>query len=79
MEGVHRMRAVVQVDKELCAGTGMCEAMSPELFRLTSAGYSVPTDADLHGENRIELAREVAGCCPTEAIEITTQPSDRAP
>ena len=65
------MKATVQIDSQACIGTGLCQAMCPELFELTDAGHSVVLEPELRDDNRITLAHNVAGCCPTEAIVIT--------
>ncbi|GHA00498.1 ferredoxin [Streptomyces echinoruber] len=63
-------RAVVRVDARLCRGTGLCQAMSPALFRLTRAGYAIPVDGELYDDDTVRLARSVADCCPMGAVEV---------
>ncbi|MFE0048160.1 ferredoxin [Streptomyces albireticuli] len=68
------MRATAHVDRNLCLGAGLCEVMASELFRLDAEGIAVAT-ADASGEagpDRLELLRDIADCCPTGAITVTT-------
>ncbi|MFJ7125413.1 ferredoxin [Streptomyces sp. NPDC098101] len=66
------MRMLLTIDREACAGAGTCVAMNPGLFRVED-GTGVPLRAVLEGEEAIEAARDVAECCPTEAVLVTPE------
>ncbi|MGW0331537.1 ferredoxin [Streptomyces sp. NPDC003011] len=68
------VRDTVRIDPQLCRGTGLCQAMSPALFRLTGAGHAVPVDSELPDEDAAQLARSVAECCPMGAVEVVPGP-----
>ncbi|MEV5432630.1 ferredoxin [Streptomyces sp. NPDC052701] len=72
------VRATVRIDPRLCRGTGLCQAMSPALFRLTGAGHAVPVDGELRDEDTADLARSVADCCPMGAVEVLPGPPEAA-
>jgi len=60
----------VQVDNELCVGTGICEATAPDLFEIGDDGIShVPKD-DVPAE-LVAAARKAAEDCPTRALSVT--------
>ncbi|POX63170.1 cytochrome [Streptomyces sp. Ru62] len=63
-------RGTVRIDQQLCRGTGLCQAMSPALFRLTGAGHAVPVEGELRDDSAVELARSVAECCPMGAVTV---------
>ena len=59
----------VKVDFDMCASTGGCMQICPEVFEVRSDGYlyilqEQPGEA-LHGK-----VREAAELCPTAAIEL---------
>lgn len=64
------MRATVLVDRALCRGSGLCEAMAPETFRVTDEGSSVVLRPRVADDGHRELAEEVAECCPAGAITV---------
>ncbi|MFD3700838.1 ferredoxin [Streptomyces sp. NPDC058646] len=66
------MRATAQVDRKLCLGAGLCEAMGPDLFRLDHDGIAVEQPVDSRGADRLEQVRDIADCCPTGAITVIT-------
>jgi ferredoxin len=57
---------MVSVDQALCIGCGVCVDMCPEVFVLTADGkaQTVKTECDQHS------MEEIAGACPTEAINV---------
>lgn len=57
----------VTVDENLCAATGQCEMICPEVFEvdLVSEVRTEHPDPSLH-----EQVREAAGACPTGAILV---------
>lgn len=59
----------VQVDFDLCAATGNCMQVCPEVFEVRSDGYlyvlQEEPPAELH-----DKVNEAADLCPTAAIEL---------
>jgi ferredoxin len=59
----------VKVDYDMCASTGGCMQICPEVFEVRSDGYlyvlQEEPSADLH-----DKVREAADLCPTAAIEL---------
>lgn len=58
----------VEVDRDVCIGSGMCVAGAPEDFRLDSARQSHPVAADRDPSEAVLAAAEG---CPVEAIFVT--------
>ena len=57
----------LSVDKTICAASGMCAALAPDLFKLDK-DYSEPVRADIEPD---VLALDAADQCPTEAILVS--------
>jgi len=59
----------VKIDFDMCASTGGCMQISPEVFEVRSDGYlyvlQEEPPADLHDQ-----VRQAAELCPTAAIEL---------
>jgi ferredoxin len=57
----------VAIDEDLCVGTGQCELICPEVFRVDLIARLITDTPDprLH-----DAVREAADSCPTEAIGI---------
>ncbi|GAA2502438.1 hypothetical protein GCM10010406_43690 [Streptomyces thermolineatus] len=72
------MRANARVDRTLCLGTGLCEVMDSTLFSLGGKATATARPADRDDgrdadqEALLERLREIADCCPTGAITVTT-------
>ena len=60
----------VTVDQELCASTGGCSNICPDVFEMDASGYVVvlvnEPDGSLSGD-----VLEAANLCPTGAIQIS--------
>jgi ferredoxin len=59
----------VEVDRDLCASTGGCEAMAPDVFEIADDGGLVvllpePGDPDL------PAVRNAVQACPTRALRL---------
>jgi ferredoxin len=59
----------IEVDRELCASTGGCEAMAPDVFEISDDGELVvlrpePDEADLPD------VRNAVQACPTRALRL---------
>jgi ferredoxin len=61
------MNLHVEVDRELCIGSGTCVRLAPGAFALDDEEISVVVDPDAAGEDKLRLAAEA---CPTDAIRI---------
>ncbi len=61
------MRIVVNFD--VCASTGACTQVAPELFEIRSDGYLYVLDENPPEEMR-EKAVQAADLCPTGAITV---------
>ena len=64
------MRGAVYVDPLLCRGTALCRSTAPHLFDIGADGKAVPLRTQLADQATLELAEEVADCCPMEAIIV---------
>ncbi len=59
----------VQVDPELCVGSGGCEALAPDVFEVDDDGILVihrPEPAD----DELPDVREAVRACPTQALSL---------
>ncbi|MFI9079574.1 ferredoxin [Streptomyces sioyaensis] len=65
----------VEVDRDVCIGSGMCAAAAPDGFRLDTARQSHPVAPETDADERILAAAEG---CPVEAITVTLAGSDEA-
>jgi ferredoxin len=59
----------VEVDRDLCASTGGCEALAPDVFEIADDGELVvlrpePDEADLPD------VRNAVQACPTRALRL---------
>jgi ferredoxin len=59
----------VIVDYDICASTGACAQIAPEVFEVRSDGYLYILQESPEGANE-DLARQAADMCPTAAITI---------
>ncbi len=57
------------VDRSLCASTGMCEMVAPDLFEIDDDGELVVLVQELP-DDRVEQARAAARACPTRALSV---------
>jgi ferredoxin len=72
------MRARLLIDRRACAGTGLCQAMAPELFELHPDGPARVREHLLRDPDRIQSAGLVAECCPTAAVILRIDPEAAA-
>lgn len=61
--------ARVQVDTTLCASTGMCESVAPELFEIDDDGGLVVLVPALPAD-QVAAAQAAARACPTRALRV---------
>ena len=59
----------VTVDFDVCASTGACMQVYPEVFEVRSDGYLYILQEE-PGEELHEKVREAADMCPTAAISV---------
>ena len=59
----------VVVDFDVCASTGACSQIAPEVFEVRTDGYLYVLIENSEGTN-VDLARQAADMCPTAAITI---------
>ena len=59
----------VTVDFDMCASTGGCMQICPEVFEVRNDGYLSILQEE-PGEALHEKVREAADLCPTAAIEL---------
>lgn len=57
----------IEVDREVCMGSGNCVFWAPGVFELDDEGISTVKDPDGETEEKILLAGQG---CPTKAISI---------
>jgi ferredoxin len=62
----------VDVDRELCIGSGTCVRLAPGVFALDEEEISVVLSPEAADISKLRLAAEA---CPTEAIRIGEPPS----
>ncbi|HTH05505.1 MAG TPA: ferredoxin [Ilumatobacteraceae bacterium] len=60
----------VSVDYDVCASTGACMQVCPEVFEVRSDGYLYLLQEE-PGEELREKVRSAADLCPTAAITVT--------
>jgi ferredoxin len=56
----------ISIDRSLCNGYGMCEALAPEVFELGADGLAVLRA----GVSEDDAVREACEACPMGAITI---------
>jgi ferredoxin len=61
----------VTVDFDMCASTGGCMQICPEVFEVRSDGYLYILQEE-PGEQLHDKVRQAADLCPTAAIELET-------
>jgi ferredoxin len=61
----------VTVDYDVCASTGSCMQICPEVFEVRSDGYLYVLQ-DEPGEELRPKVEEAAELCPTAAITVTS-------
>lgn len=63
------MQVKIEVDRETCIGNGMCCALAPAFFELTSEGELTILKAGPADAHRAEV-EDAAASCPVGAIKI---------
>lgn len=63
----------VHVDKEICAGFGVCLGLCPEVFELHEDGYAIVLVDEVPPELE-DMVRKAAVQCPSNAITVSDDP-----
>lgn len=61
------MALLIEINREVCMGSGNCSFWAPAVFDLDDDGVAVVIDAEGDTEDKIILA---AQGCPTQAISV---------
>jgi ferredoxin len=61
------MSVRLEIDRDLCIGSGTCVRLAPAVFALDEEEIAVVLDPDAVDVSKLRLA---ADACPTEAIRI---------
>jgi ferredoxin len=69
-------RIVVEVDRDLCIGSGDCVDAQPDVFQLDDEGKAIVLDPDAAPTDDIV---EAAGNCPVTAIFVIGEAGDIYP
>lgn len=59
----------LEVDRELCVGSGACEALAPDVFEVDDDGVLVVLRAE-PAEDELSDVREAVQACPTRALVL---------
>jgi ferredoxin len=60
----------VHVDKEICAGFGVCLGLCPQVFELHEDGYAIVLVSEVPPELE-DIVRQAAIQCPSNAISVS--------
>ena len=58
------------VDREVCAGFGVCLGLCPEVFELHDDGYAIVLAGEVPPELE-NVVRQAVSQCPSNAISLT--------
>jgi ferredoxin len=64
-------KVTVAVDGDVCVGSAMCRALSPDVFKRSSSGKTTATDAPVDPE----AVQDAVDNCPVAAITIDSLPA----
>jgi ferredoxin len=64
---LHAVTLDIQINRELCMGSGNCSFWAPGVFDLDDDGIAIVVDPTAQPEDKIVLA---AQGCPTQAIAV---------
>jgi ferredoxin len=62
----------VRVDREICAGFGVCLGLSPEVFELHEDGYAIVLVGEVPLEYE-DAVRTAVSQCPSNAISLSDE------
>ncbi|HTK60955.1 MAG TPA: ferredoxin [Pseudonocardia sp.] len=58
----------VELDRDICAGHGLCSAVAPDLIDIDDDGY--PVIGDPVPGDQLEAARDAVTACPEQALKL---------
>jgi ferredoxin len=62
----------IQVDRDLCDGHGLCEAIAPQFFRLDDEGLCELLTTTAEDKDR-QLVDQAVFACPCQAISMNNK------
>ncbi|TQS20833.1 ferredoxin [Microbispora sp. KK1-11] len=63
---------MVAISADRCVGSGLCQAMAPHIFGSDEHGRIAKVLRPRPEERDLGLIRDIAECCPVEAVLIRT-------
>jgi ferredoxin len=63
----------VRVDRDICAGFGVCLGLAPEVFELHDDGYAIVVVGEVPSQLE-EAVRTAVKQCPSNAISLVEDP-----
>ena len=60
----------VQVDRERCVGSGVCESLAPEVFELDDDGV-LQLHREEPADDELDDVRDAVQSCPARALVLT--------
>lgn len=60
----------VQVDRERCVGSGVCESLAPEVFEIDDEGV-LQVHREEPGDDQLDDVRDAVQQCPARALALT--------
>jgi ferredoxin len=60
----------VEVDRELCIGSGTCELLAPDVFEVGDDGVARVLQPE-PGQSAEDAARDAVAQCPTGALRLS--------
>ncbi len=60
----------VQVDRDRCVGSGVCESLAPEVFELDDGGV-LQVHREEPGPDDLAAVRDAVQSCPARALALT--------
>ena len=60
----------VEVDRDRCVGSGVCESLAPAVFELDDDGVLVIHSSE-PDEGQLDAVHDAVQSCPTRALSLT--------
>jgi ferredoxin len=58
----------LELDRDTCAGHGLCSAVAPDLIEIDDEGY--PMFGDSVPQDQVEPGRDAVTACPEQAFKL---------
>ena len=58
----------LELDRETCAGHGLCSTVAPDLIEIDDDGF--PVFGDTVAQDQVEAARDAVTACPEQALKL---------